>query len=459
MTIWLPNLDSSKPQYQAIADALAHDIATGKLLLGNRLPTQRELADVLEVSVGTVTRAYAAAERRGLIRGETGRGTFVGRTAPQSFGVAGFPAAPDVIDLGVSWPLHAQDPDLSRALRELRRRPDLPELLQYQPNAGMRRHREAGAVWMRQFGLEPDADDVLVCAGTQHAMTMVFSSVMDTGDVVLTEELTYPGVRVVADLLGLRVIGLAMDEDGILPESFETACRQPRAKLLYTVPTLQNPTTATLPESRRRTLADIARKYDVAIFEDAVHQLLADDPPVPIATFAPEQTYFIAAPSKAVVGGLRVGFLMPPKHRIEAMERAIWATTWMVSPLTAEIAAMWIEDGTFDETVERKREEARRRIELMRRVLSGTGVHSQGCSYHAWIDLPECWGSAQFVNEARHKGVAVTPSDTFSVGNGAAPNGFRISLCAAPNMDVLERGLNKIAEVLARPPGMGGPIV
>ena len=120
---------------------------------------------------------------------------------------------------------------------------------------------------------------------------------------------------------------------------------------------------------------------------------------------------------------------------------------------------MWIEDGTFDKTVERKREEARKRIELARRILAGVDVRAQGCGYHVWVKLPEFWGSAQFVNEARRKGVAVTPADAFSVGNGSVPDGFRISLCAAPNMEVLEQGLTKIADLLAKPPGMGGPIV
>ncbi len=205
MTSWLPDLtDRSGPRYLAIADCLADDVRLGRLAEGERLPTHRDLADSLGLTVGTVSRAYAEAERRGLLHGEVGRGTFVG-------GMAGgwelpSPGASDpaVVDLGLNLPLYAQDPDLGDALRTLSKRRDLHELLSYQPFAGSDRYRRAGAQWIARHGLDVDPANVIVTGGAQHAIAILLGTLCRAGDVVLTEPLTYPGLKSVARLLGPR---------------------------------------------------------------------------------------------------------------------------------------------------------------------------------------------------------------------------------------------------------------
>jgi DNA-binding transcriptional MocR family regulator len=458
--MWAPTIGPNGPRYAAIVEALANDIDAGRLAAGDQLPTHRELADKLGVSVGTVTRAYAAAERRGLIRGEIGRGTFVTGGATEAFGAVDFDkATPGIVDLSVTRPLEHLDPDLTSTLRELARQPELSEYLRYQPNAGMWRHRVAGANWVSRFGVEASTDRVLVCAGTQHALNVVASTILGPGDTLFVEELTYPGFRVLANLLQLKLTPLPMDADGLLPDAFESACRQRRGKALFTVPTIHNPATMTIPEDRRREIASIANRYGVAIIEDAIHHLLASNPPAPISVYAPEKSYFIGALSKVVTGGLRVAYLVTPPGQGELLTQSVWATNWMTAPICGEIARMWIEDGTADRTVHEKRIEANRRVRMARNILAGYDLRTDDHGHHAWLELPETWDSAaRFAAETRRRGVAVTPADVFAVG-GNVPSAVRLSLSAPSNFESLSSGLITVAQTLRSEPGLGPAIV
>ncbi len=453
-------METESPRYAAIVEALADDINTGRLKPGDQLPTQRDLADQLGVSIGTVTRAYAAAERRGLVRGEIGRGTFVGGSGLGEYKGADLgPREPGMVDLSVTHPLYSLDPDLGATLRRLSRQPDLQRLLQYQPNQGIPRHREAGARWVSQLGFETGPENVLVCAGTQHALTVMLTSVVGRGGSLFVEEVTYPGIKALANLLEIKLVPLPVDDEGIVPDSFESACKLRRAQALFTIPTIQNPLTATMSDSRRREIAGIAVRYNISIFEDAIHHPLADNPPQPLSAYAPDNSYLAAAFSKVVTGGLRVGYLVAPPDAVDQLTQALWATHWMTTPLMAEVAATWIENGTADAVIKQKKAEARIRVNMARELLSGYSLKSSDCGYHAWLEIPEAWeNAAGFATEARRRGVAVSTADVFATG-GNVPNAVRLSLSAPNDRESLRRGLNKLARLLSETPCCGPPVV
>ena len=318
MTSWMPELRGRNgPLYRAIADALSEDIDAGRLTPGTRLPTHRELAERVGVTVGTVTRAYAEAEKRGLVSGEVGRGTYVrDREVPVHMPTPVDLAHDDSpVELGINAPATPEGDPASQALRrsleELGRTPRLAELLGYQPAAGTTAHRVAGAAWAARFGLKARPEQVVVCAGGQHAMEVALAALTRPGDMLVTEALTYPGVKVLARRFQLRLQGVAMDAQGLVPEAFEAACRV-GAKLLYTQPTCHNPTGAVQPEERRRKIADVARKYGVLVLEDDAYGLLPESRPPPLASFLPEASYFIAGVSKLLTPGLRIGYLVAP---------------------------------------------------------------------------------------------------------------------------------------------------
>lgn len=466
MTIWTPEVGDvpGKARYAAIVEALARDVASGRLPEGARLPTHRELADTLGVAIGTVTRAYSEAERRGLVRGEVGRGTFVG---PAPLRAATFvPGAPrtGVVDLALNVPVEGVVPDLAAALRALARRSDVGELLRYQPHAGAARHRAAGAAWATRYGVEAEPEQVLVCAGAQHAMVTIFSALAKPGDRVLTEALTYPGMKALSNLLHLPLEGVAMDADGMRVDALEEALTRSGARFLYCMPTIHNPTGSVLPSARRRAIAELARRHDVAIIEDDVHRFLATDAPPPLAHFAPERTYHIAGTSKALAGGLRVAFVTAPRNAVDQVARSIWATTWMAAPITAELAATWIEDGTADRVIAAQRREATARQAIARRLLRGAGgaaAHALGDprALHLWLALPEPWSGESFARAVLERGVAIAPAELFAVGRGDVPPAVRLGLGAARDHRELERALGVLRDTLADTPAMASSVL
>jgi len=281
-------------------------------------------------------------------------------------------------------------------------------------------------------------------------------------------------VRAVADFLGLKTVGVALDGEGIVPEALDRACRARHPKALYCVPSLQNPTAGIQSAERRAAIAEVARAHGLPIVDDAIHHALLDPqapggrPPL-VASLAPELTYLIASPSKVVAGGLRVAFLAtPPAAARSVLSHRLWATTWMVAPLAAEIMAGWIEDGTALATVERKREESRARLALAHRVLDDRcRVRSASVGYHAWIELPEGQDDvgALVAAAARRAGV-VTGMSAFRVSAAAASDttdgplpGVRVSVSGPRNRDTLERGLRLLGDVLTQEAAIGPPVV
>ncbi len=464
MTTWQPNLEGrTGPRYIAIAEALATDLAAGRFRAGERLPTHRDLAWRLGVTVGTVSRAYAEAGRRGLVSGEVGRGTFVRVAMPREAQVMTVPgeAEPGFIDLNFNFPPSGGEEQALRAtLSALAAAPDSAALLAYQSHAGLPAHRAAASQWLARYGLEAAPERIAITAGAQHAILVTFAALTRPGDRVLTEALSYPGVQLAARMLGLRLDGLPLDGEGLLPEAFEAACRNNDVKALYCIPTLQNPTTVTLPEARRRTIAEIATRYGVAIIEDDIFRLMAPEAPPPISSFAPERGYFITSLSKTTAPGLRIGFVAAPEGGFERITAALRTACWMATPLTAEIATRWIQDGTATRILEVRRTEmdARRR-----QVLAALHGHQFDCpngSLHIWLHLPEPWRSTEFTAEAKRRGVGVTPAEAFAVGRSNLTHAVRLCHGAPDNRKTLDQALAVIGELLTEtPPEPYGSVV
>jgi DNA-binding transcriptional MocR family regulator len=455
MTIWLPLLSSdAEPKYQALVDALDRDIGTGVLPPGTRLPTQRELASRLGVAIGTVSRAYAVAERRGLLSGEVGRGTFVRRRASGlQEGANDEGDDPALLDLSKGRLVRdPRDPTLRRSLEAISRRSDLDRLVDfYQPAAGMARHRAAGAQWIRRSGLDVGPERVVITSGAQHGAAIVLATIARPGDLILTEEVTYAGIKALASLLHLQLRGLALDEHGIRPDRFEAACRSGAARALFCMTNLQNPTGCTMPLARRQQIAAIAQAYDVSLIEDDVNGFLSADPLPPLAQLAPAHTYYVTGTSKSLAPGLRIGYVVPPPQKIERIAATIRASTWLTSPILAELVTEWIESGEADVMLEWKRNEIAARHSLALDIL-GRWLPPGPVSFHLWLPLPEPWRAEAFVTQARSRGVMLTPSQEFMIGRDSAPHAVRVCLGATLSRDRLEEGLRRLAVLLAQGP-------
>jgi len=415
---------------------------------GTRLPTQRALAKQLGVTLTTVTRAYDEAQRRGLLRGEVGRGTFV---RPATFDMDG--PEQGVLDLALNalMPIPYLE-ELADRLAAAIPRSAGARVFAYQPQAGARHNRAAGSAWIGYSGLEAPVDRVIVTGGGQHAILLSLMTVANPGDEILVEEFTYPGISDLASHLHLRLRNVALDKDGLRPDALDEACRTGNPAALYCMPSFQNPTAVLMPEARRREIAEVAIRHQLTVIEDDVYGFLAPNA-IPLSTFLPEsQSFFITSTSKSIAPGLRIGYLLAPSAMIERLSVAVLRTLVNAPPAMAELATSLITEGVATRIVEWKRKEIAARQEVARRVLQGLSFQAHPQSPHIWVRLPEPWQSDAFVTRARHRGILLTGADSFAVGHETALQAIRIAIGPPATRSALEEGLNEIVQMVHRVP-------
>ncbi len=461
MESWIPTIaDGAGPKYLAILRALTADIRAGRLPPGVRLPPQRALAKYLNVDLTTVTRAFNEARRAGLIDASAGRGSFV-RNIARPVEVRR-PNPSGSIDFSMNMPPQPVAARLAERLEaglsRLAGSPGFLDRMQYQDSAGNMADRAAAAQWLGgRLGPLP-VQRVLVAGGAQAVLAALLAVILKPGDALCVPTLTYPGLRMAAERRGIRLVPVACDADGLDPDAFRERCEAERPRALYVVPTLDNPTTATLPRARREQIAEVARAHGVAIIEDDAYGALPPEAPAPIASLAGDITWHVATLSKCVSPGLRIAYVaVPGTNEAVRLAAELRAINMMASPLTAALASQWIADGELEAVVAAIRQENGLRQAVVRETLQGLDVRAHPYGHHLWLRLPEPWRRGEFGAHARQLGLSVIQSEAFAVG--PAPEAIRVSLGAASDVETLRYGLSLLATLLAHPPGAISTVV
>lgn len=441
------NENPQLPFYVNFVKALQKGLENNTLNAGTNLPTQRQLAEKLSLSLGTVTKAYKEAQKHSLISAVIGRGTII---SPPSGNIDIVTEQKKYYDLSFISPFEFLNPSLEDALKHIDTNDK--SLLKYHEPRGMLRHRKAGAAWTKKFGVPASEENILVCAGAQHALLSILIGLFRAGDKIAAEATTYPLLKELCQRLSLQLCPIKMDESGIIPEHFELACRNGDIKGLYLMPSCQNPTLAQLPEFRRQILVEICRKYDIKIIEDDVYALSLEQKLPPFASLCPERTFFIASTSEAVSGGLRIAYITSPDEFIQTIEQSIGYSISMAVPLMAEIAAYWIESGIAEQNLWIKKEEAAARNVLTRRILDGFSLETRSTGFYAWLNLPPPWTNEKFSNTAKEQGVLVADCTQFSLYSPPARHGVRLAICGIEKKEELAHALAILAAILHSKP-------
>lgn len=442
---WIPRLAADRrSRYLAIVDALAADIQSGALPRGTQLLPQRDMAEQLALSVGTVAKAYAEAGRRGLISGEIGRGTFVGGSTNKPATEAAAPHRP--IDMTLNAPPNTGEETMVAAALAGLAREDPRPLLGYLPHAGILSQRHAVASWISEnFRLRLPAERVMLSNGAQHAIAVCMMAASPPGAPILAEAVTYPGLFGLSGMLGHPLHGVAMDTEGLIPDALDAAFERTGARMLYCMPTLQTPTGATMSIGRRQAIASVLRHHDALAVEDDVYGFLASEAPPPLAVYAPERVCYVTSFAKCAAPGLRLGALAVPEDLRDRATAALRATGWMASPLLGALATRMIQDGSLSMLVGRKRAAATERMALAREILGPAITGTAGsAAFHLWLPLNR--PVAEVIAEAAMLGVVVAPPA--QLPDAEPIQGIRICLGAPESLGELRTALVSIAAVL-----------
>lgn len=448
-------LRAGESKYKALVQLIAADIESGGLKDGARLPPQRDVSLSLGISVQTVTNAYKDLERHGLIRCEVGRGSFVSRRATEQMASYMLDRAEhSLVDFSISRIIHTPEHDEAwmEVCGELAQEVNQPWMRECRPIAGLERHRHAGVEWLSCLGVSATPDRLLITNGASHALFLALAAVTGSDDLVLCERLTDHGVIGAAQALGFQLKGLDIDRHGIQPEHFEDMCASGHVKALVCTPNLNNPTSSVMPDSRRRAIAKIAQKYGVYVVEDDVYGPLIQDRIAPISSHIPDLAFYCTSFTKSVLTGLRTGYVCVPKRMALRVDSILRVNSWMGTPLLAEVATRWIENGTAARLISLQRERLQARHASIGKYLSGYLDSAHVNALSCWLAPPECWTLDALVAELRNRNVAVTLPDPFMVRDTERPHRVRLCLGAECADERFTEALGSIAALFEQYP-------
>lgn len=491
--------NGAEPLYRQIEQFLAEQIECGALAPETRLPSSRQLADLLGVSRIVVANAYAELESLGFVYSRRGSGTFVAPlyTAPAELR-KDFISAQD-------WPLWQQelytntwsvghleldrllssakrrdtisfaqrmdnrDPlwpveDFRKVFNKVMRQPESVMALGLNNFAGYRPLREAIAQLLITEGIPARMEDVLITSGSQQALSLVARVLLRPGDLVLVESPTY---NVAIDLfrsMDVRLIGIPVDEQGMQVEKIEKVVQATPPRLIYTIPTFHDPTGTCMSGSRRRYLLALAEQYNIPILEDDYIASLRFEGRAEPALKALDpggRVIYVGTFSKILMPSLRLGFLVASGPIFERLMAAKYVTDLSTSSLLQRVLADYLTLGRYHAHIRRitqaYRERRDRMVAALERSLPAEArwlTPKGGATL--WLQLPHELSADDLFPFAAEEGVTFVPGSFFYPGQRPQSN---LPLNFAINTpDDIEEGIRRLGRALSRFMRAGAPL-
>lgn len=481
------NRDSHVPLYAQIVLRVREMITGGALKVGDRLPASRDLAKTLGVNRNTVAYAYEELEADAIVSSQVGRGTYISgipgtasRSAtPAKREISAYPWEADFAHLRsdpwlggmlrfkhqagntISFAYSLPQADLlpiekfraaidRAARREGRRLIEMGDSLGYAPL------REYLATQMALCGIKASPDEILITNGCQQAISLLQGALIQPGDGVAIENPTYSGALSVFCRGGQKFIPIPVDDNGINLNLVEEAFSRHAPKLLYTIPTFQNPTGITTSLSSRHQLLDLSIKYRVPIIEDDIYsELRYDGPAVPSLKALDEHGIVIQVSSFSKIGfpGLRVGWIVGARELIQQLALLKQKVDLHTATLTQAAIYEFSRHGLLARHMKRAKKTYRDRRDAMVAALEryfpeeASWNHPEG-GMALWVRLPEGFDTDQLLVQAHEKGVLFSPASHFYAG-AARRNLLRLSFTITPP-DAIETGIRTLGALVKR---------
>lgn len=446
------------PAYRRLADAIRGTIESGQVPEGARLPAERTLARLLSLSRTTVVGAYERLREGGWVESRQGSGTRARRPDSQTSREPGSSAAGagrvyrvlteaqrgTIEFLGAYLPgPSALDERLLSAGR------DAVQSWAREPGyfpLGLPELRRQIARHLTRSGLATTEEQVLVTSGAQQAIGLAGALYVQRGDSVVVEDPTYVGAIDVFHSLGARLVSLPVGPQGVRVEEVRLAVERSASRLIYVMPTFQNPTGAVLPEKQRRQLARFSEELQVPILEDntLADLWLEEAPPAPVAAFSARAPILtVGSLSKLFWGGLRIGWIRASEP-IVARLAPLKSMADLGSSVLSQAAAIQLFQDVDRIRAVRRREIAER-LERLAGELSGRlpswSFQRPAGGLSLWVRLPH-GSAAEFARIALRHGVSLLP------GSVASPEGRFADCLRLPfvlEADKIQEGVERLA--------------
>lgn len=343
--------------------------------------------------------------------------------------------------------------DLEGALAAVQEALGSPAVLQYSPSEGNAELRARIAERYKSLGLATDPEQIVITTGSQQGISLLASTLVDPGDVVLVERPSYLAALQCFTLAGARLVGVPGAGDEVDLEALAELAAEHRPKAFYTVPNFHNPTGRTLTPENRAGIVAVAERYGFRVIEDDPYRELSFGAPAPASLAIgaePGRVVSTGSFSKILAPGLRLGWVRTDPSLKSAVVIAKQAADLHTSTLDQAAAARYLASGRLDAAVERSRAGYAERRDAMLAGLpaalpAGSTWNRPAGGMFVWAALPEAYDTAALLGAAIDHDVAFVPGAPFFT-DPAPANTMRLSFVTYPPEQIAE-GLTRLAAV------------
>lgn len=352
-----------------------------------------------------------------------------------------------MIDFRFNYPLSdAQHSVLTEALMSI---PTNEVNMRMDPVGGKAFDREIFASWLAKAGDPVDAENLFTACGGHNALTSIFLCAGLAGKSVVADVITYNGLKGLASMMHVDLVPCAYDADGMLPDALADICSKKDIKAVYLMPTVHNPLCITMPESRRREIVEVARKFDLLLIDDDAYGFLDKDAPANFAQLASERSFYVYSFAKPLSAGVKTSCIVAPPQWRTSMTDAIRMTCSGAVPLFAKLLTKLIGTGLVDEIINQKREEGAARQAIVKELMEGHSYVAKPSSFHFWLSLKDRVDIPALEAKLEQRGVQVVTSNAYKAGDFPGTKGIRVATGNVSEHSQIRSGLNIITGILA----------
>lgn len=442
-----------KTKYDKLISMLKRRIEMGELKAGDRLPPVRSLAFDLGAAPGTVARAYKELIKNGYLEAGVGQGTFVRRfkaavaKAPVQTMYLRSPRLPDIGQVDI----------LRLGFVEFANAAGFDELMAYPTRADTYGLQESYLSYFDDVPLgyvEPD--DVVITHGGQHGGVVALQTIrkLRRGGIIV-EDLSYQGFKSAADLVGIDVHAVRMDDDGPIPDEIRAIIAKHPIAAIFSSAEVNNPTTIRTTDARRAEIADIARDHDIHIVEDDCYRVGAYSG-VSYRSLYPQRSWYVSSFSKSISPALRIGCVICPSGQASLLKNTVFNNSLGVSRSNCEVARFVLSHPKIADIQTLIADETNRYLQETVNRLGQFNIRWRENVPMLWLELPRGWRTTAFCQAAQDRGVLVSSSEVFTTRDGNAPQAVRIAVNAEYGLGRYLEAIDVLADLLRHPEYVSG---
>lgn len=447
---WRPDKTQlTRPFYRSLIKRLEEDILSGKLAKNTRLPSQRELADFLDLNFTTIGQAYRYGVEKGILYSQIGSGTYVSANEFDSISISTSNVATHIIDLGLVSSFEECNSLILPTIQKVVNHSNIVGIMNYREPQGSDYQLTTASNWLRTQGVKADKDTTAIVSGVQNGLAIALAALFSPGDRIAVDRYTYSNFIELAHLFHLEIVPIDYDQEGMRPEVLAQECRKKKIHGLFVMPSCNNPIGFQITESRRKALATIIEEESLWVIEDDIHSFLTtyqqNKVIAPFQALLPQQVIYLSGMTKFICSGLRIAYLVFPEAVRGKIEQAIFTINVKTSPLEAEIVTEVLNSEVAQTILHQKFALTKQANALFDAVFD---CQSKPAVYPYYRHLPIRSDVAQFDIEQDYlaKGVRIYHSNRFTTQKQMDPF-IRLSL-SSNHLEVLEKGLRIVKDSL-----------